>query len=112
MCILANMVTSVVYRDSSFVAIAKSVINFNIAFDTEHGEFLLAARMGNIVMDMFLADFLTGNGPLVYQCNIMVRKTFNKRLNIFNNIEDNEGEESGSRALGISHLYDGTQFSS
>lgn len=59
--------TSIVRRNSSFFAVVKSVINFRAAFEKEHGVFLLAAHMVDIVEDTILSDFPTGDSPQTYK---------------------------------------------
>lgn len=54
-------VTSIVYRDFSFVAIVKSILNFRAAFEKKHGVLFLATQVVDIVDDMVLSDILTGN---------------------------------------------------
>lgn len=60
---LPNKVTSIVRRDSSFLAIVKSVINFSDVFKEERGVSYLAARGVDIVMNMVLFSVLSGIKP-------------------------------------------------
>lgn len=101
-----NKVPSIVRRNSSFVGIAKSVLNFSPAFDKEHGMSFLAARIVDIVDDMHLFDHLTDDSPHTYQVIIQVAKFLFQRPNIRNIIEEIDEEETGSRTLGVSRLND------
>lgn len=58
---------SIVHRDFSFVAIVESVIKFRAAILKEHGASFVAARMVDIVGDIILSDFLSGNSPHKYK---------------------------------------------
>lgn len=109
---LANKGTSIVRCNSSFVAIVKLVIIFSASFEKAHCGSFLAAQMNNIVEDMFSFNFLSGNSIQTYQHHIRVAKSFLQRSNIVNIIENIGAEETGSRTLSISHLNDGSLFSS
>lgn len=58
---LSNMVSSIVRRESSFVTLEKSVINFSVACEKEHGMSFLSTWMVDNVEDMVSSDLLTGN---------------------------------------------------
>lgn len=109
---LTNKMASIVRRDSSFVAVGKSVIKFSVSFEKEHNVSFLNARMVDIVEETFLSDFLTSKDPQIYQRYIRVGKFLCQRPMNFNTIEYIEGKETGSRMLGISNIVDGTLFSS
>lgn len=109
---LANKRTNTVLRDSLLVAILQSLINFNAVFEKEHGVFFLAAQMVVIVKNKISSDFLSENSPLKYQRYIQMAKIFLQRHKILNNIEVIDGEDTGCRMLGLSHIDDGSSFTS
>lgn len=90
------------------ILIVKSVINFRVAFGREYGEFFFATQMVEIVGDMVPPDFLTDNGPQTYQRYIQVTKCLLQSPNIPSTVEDIDGKETGSGAMGISHLKERT----
>lgn len=68
--------------------------------------------MVDIVEDMVLFDFLSGNSSLTYYCYTRLAKFLFQHPNILNIIENIDGEEMGSRTLSTLHLHDETFFSS
>lgn len=101
---LANRATSNICRDSSFVAIVRSIKNFSATFEREHGVSFPAARIVDIVEEMVSFNFLTGNGNQIYQRYILLANFVLQRPDMINNFEKIDEEEAGSRTLGISHL--------
>lgn len=109
---LLNTVTSIVRRDSSFVAVVKSIMNFSATFKNEQSRSFLTARIVDIVEDRVSSDFLTCNRPQIYQRQIRTAKFLLQRLNIYNIIEDIYEKETGSKTLDISLHDDETLCSS
>lgn len=88
---LANKVTNIVRRDSFFVAIVKSVINYSAVFEKEHGVSFVAARKLDIAEYMVLSDSLSGNRPKTYPRDIWVAKFYLQRSDLLNTIGDTDG---------------------
>lgn len=70
----ANKVTNLVRRDSIFVVVVKSTMNFSAAFEKEHDVSFLATRMEDIFENMDSSDILTNNSVHTYQRYILVAK--------------------------------------
>lgn len=88
-------------RDSSFAAVVQSTMNFNAALRNMLGVGFLAAKMVDIVKDMVLSFFITGNGSQTFQRYIQVAKFFIQRPDILNMTEDIDGKMMRSRILGM-----------
>lgn len=85
---VANNVTSIVHRDSSFVVVLKSVMTFSAAFEKEHGGTSFDTQIIDIVDNMIKSNFVTGNSRQTYQGYILVKKFLFQRPSIPNIIED------------------------
>lgn len=107
---LVNEVTNIMCRNSSFVAILKFLMNFSAELQKERIVFCLAALMVDIVENIVSPDFLSGNSPQTYQCNIRMVKFFLQYPKILNIIRNIDGKKKRSRNLGISQLDNGTFF--
>lgn len=68
--------------------------------------------MEDIVQDMALYDFLTGNSPRTYRRYIQVAMFLLQRPMIRKITEKMDGEEMKARMRGISHFDDRSLFSS
>lgn len=72
--------------------------------------FFLTSQMVDIVENMISSDFLSSNSPQAYQRCIQGARFVLQHPNILNTIEDNNGEQTGSRTLDISRYDNGTLF--
>lgn len=111
LCGLANKLSSIIRRDSSFAAVVKSVTDLSTALEKEHDMFFLAAQMVDILDDMDLFNFLTGNSCQTCLRYIRVAKFFFQRNDMFNIIENIGEKETGVRAPGIPHIDNRILFS-
>lgn len=74
-----SKVTSVLRRNCSFATVLESVINLSAAIVKEHAVFFLAAGMVDIVENVVLYDFMTGNYPQTYYCYLCITKSLPSR---------------------------------
>lgn len=58
--------TGIVRRNFLFVAEAKSIMKFSVAFEKEHAVSFLAAQMADNIMNMFLSNFQTSHSSQTY----------------------------------------------
>lgn len=86
---VANKATSIAGRDYLSVV----VVNVYAVFENDLGVSFLTAFTTNIVEDIMLPDFLTGNSPQTYQCYILDAKFPLRVPNILNTIEDISEED-------------------
>lgn len=84
--------TSIVHRDTPFVAVKKCVMNFSAAIEKDHSASFLAARIVGIVNDMNPPYFLTGDYHQAYQRYIRVAKVFLLRPRMLSIIDDGSRE--------------------
>lgn len=80
------------HRDSSFVAIMKSVLNFIDAFQMKHRVSFLASQMVDIVNDMVAFESLTSNSCQTYYYCILIAKFSQQRAEIIYMIEQIDRE--------------------
>lgn len=106
----ANRVINMERRDSSFVAELKPVMNFNDAFEKEHGVPFLTSRIKKIFEDVVSSEFLTDNCPQTYQCKIQVEMFILQYPNLLNVMKALDGERAASWVLYIPRLENGTLF--
>lgn len=106
----ANMVTIIVLRSSSLVAITKSVVNSSAAFERELVVSFLSFWMVHIVQDTVLPDFLSSSSGQKYQRFVLMEKFLFHCLFNLNILEVIYGKETEAKKLCISLLCDGTLF--
>lgn len=106
------MVTGLVRRDSSFVAIMTSLLSFGATFQNEHDMSFVTAQTVHIVDYMLACDFLTGNSRQTYYGYIRVRVFFLYRCTILDMIELIDGSETENRTLGNPNLDEAALFTS
>lgn len=100
---LADKVTSFLRHDSYFAPIIKSVMNFRIAFQSEHGVFFIAAQIGEIVNVMFVYYLRMSNSSWTYHLYIDVAHILQERPKILDKIEQIIGKRT-DRKLDIRSL--------
>lgn len=109
---LASKVDSILWRNFCFVELENFELNFSAAFMKEHNKSSLAVQMVDVVENMVMSKSLTRNTPQIYQHYIRMAKFPLQHPETLNIIKKFDREEMKSKTLGISHLDNGTLFTS
>lgn len=95
-----------------FVLAVKALTTFGAEFKKEHGVSILATQMVNNVYDIVLFDFLSCDSSQSIHSYIWVAIFLLYRPNTLKVIKVIDGKRTVVSTLCISHLDDGTLFSS
>lgn len=85
------------HRDSLFVGVKKTVLNFSITLESEYNETFVSARIVNILKDMMLSDLLTGMSTLSYYQNIQISMMLIKQEGVLACVESLNSQDAGSQ---------------